>query len=99
MLLTIEEIKLHLRMDTDPDSEVDTELERMYYAALEYCENYINRKIPWCSDEDVPRSILQAILLKIGEFYENREALNFAAYHQNPNIDQMLHFYRVGLGI
>ena len=99
MILTLEEMKTHLRLPLDPDSEIDPQLEDIEAAAVDYANMYLNREIPWDSN-GVPASVKQALLLIVGDMFENREGQNTQAqYHQNPAVERLLHFYRVEIGI
>lgn len=110
MLISLETIKRHLRLDMDPDSELDPELERLYEAALDYASNYLGRPIPWSIENDsassssetmvFPKSVEQAILILIAEYFENREQnLVGTITAELPTVTRLLHFYRVGLGV
>lgn len=99
MLISLDEIKLHLRLELGPDSEADPELEAMYSTALDYCENFLGRSIPWTSDNELNSSVRSAMLLIIGDLYENREARTGGEYSASSTVERLLHFHRVGLGI
>tara|TARA_R110000765_G_scaffold213592_3_gene318643 strand:+ start:82 stop:426 length:345 start_codon:yes stop_codon:yes gene_type:complete len=110
MLIELEDIKRHLRLDPAPDSETDPELESMLDAAVDHASQLIGRPIPWevaegsssSSDPDFifPPSVRAAILLIIGDLYENREGqVAGVTLDENPAVIRMLHFYRVGLGV
>lgn len=102
-VLTLNEIKAHLRLDPD-DASQDAQLTALGSAAEDYAAQYLGRAIPW-NDElgapvAVPASIKAALLLIIGDLYENREAaLVGVARTDNPTVERLLHFYRVGMGI
>ncbi|MCH4563349.1 head-tail connector protein [Halomonas sp. EGI 63088] len=105
-LIPLETIKLHLRLDTEPDSELDPELERLLEVAVDHAAQYLGRSIPW-DDEDtssseaiLPASVQQAILILIGEYFENREQHVIGSIiTENQTVQHLLHFYRVGLGV
>lgn len=107
MLITVAEIKTHLRIDYDVDSNddpiaepiIDAELTAFYDAAVDYVTQYIDREIP-LDNGKLPPSLRAAILLVIGGLHENREA-NFVGTIQtdNPQLERLMHFYRVGLGV
>ena len=71
---------------------------------MSHASQYIDRPIPWANESGelvpVPPDVKAAILLIIGDLYENREGLivgtNVAT---NPAVQNLLHFHRVGLGI
>ena len=46
MLISLEDIKYHLRLSSEPDSEEDPQLEMMYEAAMDYCTRFIDSEIP-----------------------------------------------------
>lgn len=95
MLITIDEIKLHLREDPGEDPELDTEIVNMYQAAIEYCEMYINKPI----QGELPKTLRSAILLIIGDLYSNREAQGNRPFNENTFVERLLHFHRDGMGV
>lgn len=107
MLISLERIKLHLRLDcSEADTEANQELRRMYAAAVDYVCNFTNSNVSRLTEPDAPcfkPSVEQAILLLIGEFYANREALglNYAMHrHQTTTtVERLLHFHRQCLGV
>lgn len=106
MLISLETIKNHLRLDGDPDPEIDAELERLYEVAVDYASQYLGRPIPWddactsSSEAIFPKSVEQAILILIAEYFENREQnIIGSIVQENPTVVRLLHFYRVGLGV
>lgn len=111
MLISVETIKQHLRLDMDPDSELDVELERLYEVAVDYASNYLGRPIPWEAETEdssssssetmiFPKAVEQAILILIAEYYENREQNVIGTITAElPTVQRLLHFYRVGLGV
>jgi hypothetical protein len=103
-MITLTDIKQHLRLDLNPDSEADPELQRMLDAAMDHVSQYLNRPVPWTdesSSEDVfPASVQAGVLLIVGDLYENREgATNGSVITANPTVERLLHMYRVGLGV
>ena len=100
-VLTLDEIKAHLRLD---GSEDDAQLTLLSEAAEDYAAQYLGRSLPWLDDLGapvaVPASIRAALLLVIGDLYENREgAFVGVSRVDNPTVERLLHFYRVGLGV
>lgn len=100
-VLTLEEIKAHLRLD---GSAEDAQLTLLSEAAEDYASQYLNRSLPWLDDlgapVPVPTSIRAALLLVVGDLYENREgAFVGVSRVDNPTVERLLHFYRVGLGV
>lgn len=50
--------------------------------------------------DPVPPSVVQAILLLVGDYYENRTAGIVGTIHaDNPAVINLLNFHRIGLGI
>ncbi|MCK2183509.1 head-tail connector protein [Halomonas getboli] len=106
MLIPLATIKTHLRLDPDPDSELDAELERLLDVAVEYASQYLGRPIPWddpdtsSSEAILPASVQQALLILVGEYFENREQhIVGSIIQENQTVVNLLHFHRVGLGI
>lgn len=102
-VLTLPEIKTHLRLEADETAE-DALLASLNEAAHDHAEQYLGRSIPWDDDEgatvDVPASVKAAELLIVGDLYENREAqMVGVTVESNPTVERLLHFYRVGLGV
>lgn len=100
-VLTLEEIKAHLRVD---GSAEDAQLTLLGEAAEDYATQYLNRSLPWLDDlgapVPVPASIRAALLLIVGDLYENREGVVVGTIVAvNPTVERLLHFYRVGLGV
>ena len=83
MLLTMEEIKAHLRQDEDFDAD-DRHLQLLACAAQKRTETYLNRKL-YAPAEDRPADfpdglvisddVKLALLLLVSHFYENRSTV------------------------
>ena len=102
-VLTLDEIKQHLRMELD-DASRDAELESLEAAAVDHAAQYIGRPIPWTDSlggsAPVPESIKAAIKLIIADLDQHRENTVVGTTTTNRRAaESMLHFYRVGLGI
>lgn len=102
-VLTLDEIKQHLRMELD-DASRDAELESLEAAAVDHAAQYIGRPIPWTdslgADVPVPPSIKSAIKLIIADLDQHRENTVVGTIVANRKAaEALLHFYRVGLGI
>lgn len=65
-MLTLEEVKEYLRLDSDAEDEY---LKILILLACEMCENYTRISIP----EALPESYKQAMLICIGYFFEHRD--------------------------
>ena len=71
---------------------------------MSHASQYIDRPIPWTDQAGelvpAPPDVKAAILLIIGDLYENREGLIVGTIvSTNPAVQNLLHFHRVGLGI
>ncbi|SDS03303.1 Phage gp6-like head-tail connector protein [Halopseudomonas litoralis] len=103
MPILLSDVKIHLRLDPEPDADTDRELEGMLAAAIDNASQYINRPIPWVDEqgnEVFPPSVRAAILLIVGDLHENREGIiTGTIVARNPTVERLLHFYRVGLGV
>lgn len=101
-VLTLDEIKAHLRLD---GNEEDALLLAISEAAQDYATQYLGRSaIPWNDDAGnpvpVPASVRAAILLVVGDLYENREDNVIGTIvGRIGTIERLLHFHRVGLGV
>lgn len=65
-MLTLEETKEYLRLDSDAEDEY---LKILILLASEMCENYTRLELP----ETLPESYKQAMLICIGYFFEHRD--------------------------
>ena len=102
-VLTLDEIKTHLRIELD-DASRDAELARFEAQALDYAEQYIGRTIPWLDDVGdpvaVPASVKGAMLLLIGDYDQMREnTVIGVSVSSTDAAERQLHFYRIGMGI
>jgi hypothetical protein len=103
MLPTLTELKAHLRIEASQSAE-NVLLENLLNAAIDYASQYLGRPLPWTDENDaqvsVPASINAAILLVTADLYENREAqIVGTGIVENPAVERLLHFHRVGMGI
>ena len=101
--MTLNQVKNHLRLYPN-DADENNHLELLIQAAVSHASQYLGRPIPW-PDKDgelvpVPPDVQAAILLIIGDLYENREGIVVGTIVAvNPTVQNLLHFHRVGLGI
>ncbi len=103
LVVTLDQVKNHLRLCRS-DAEENSHLEMIISAAVSHASQYIDRPIPWSDKDgefvDVPPDLQAAILLIIGDLYENREGQFVGvAAAENQTVQNLLHFHRVGLGI
>lgn len=98
--LTLQEVKAHLRVEHD---EEDALIEQQMRAAEDYVAQYLNRPVPWTDDNgdpvEVPASVRAAALMVVSGLYYHRDAQASDAVEDNPAVERLLHFHRVGLGV
>ncbi|NLY16640.1 MAG: phage gp6-like head-tail connector protein [Gammaproteobacteria bacterium] len=88
-----------------PSDEAENQhLELLIKAAVSHASQYLDRPIPWTNKDGetvpVPEDVQLAILLIIGDLYENREGQFVGiAVSENQTVQNLLHFHRVGLGV
>lgn len=90
-MVTLEQAKLHLRVDT---TDEDAAIVDLIDAATAAAADYLNL----ATDELVaamPAPVKAAILLQVGDLYENRERQGSEAYYQNRTYERLLNPYRV----
>lgn len=73
MILSLDEVKTHLRIQHDEENEY---LETLIAQAQAAAEDFTRVSF----SEDVPEAVRLATLLMVGHFYENREAADNIAY-------------------
>ena len=101
-VVTLQQVKNHLRL-CQHDADENQHLELLIKAAVSHASQYLDRPVPWLdADGDpvpVPEDVQAAILLIIGDLYENREGqLVGQAINENRTVQNLLHFHRRGLG-
>ena len=99
--LTLEQIKKQLRLDAD-DTEEDQELTLFGSAAESAVKGHLNRNLykDQVPEDDsnglvVTDSILMAMLLMVGQLYENREATSERTIKEVPAYSYLLEGYRI----
>lgn len=89
---TLVDLKRHMHIRHNED---DLNLQEKLDAAIEYASEFIGRPIPWLDANgaavDVPKSVGLAIKVVAEEMYSGDN--NF------KKAENMLHFFRIGLGI
>lgn len=100
ILVNTSEAKTHLRVD---GSFEDAYIDALIEAAESHAQAYLNRPlVPWTEDSppaQTPLAVKQAVLMMIGDMYENREAQSEKPYNSNPTVQSLLHFHRIELGV
>ena len=90
-MLTLEEVKLHLRVD---HAEEDSLLAGLIATATAACADYLNI-LPSELATNVPAPVKSAALLLVGTLYEHRESVSERPYNKNPAFEALLNPYRV----
>ena len=90
-MLTLQETKLHLRVDHNDE---DALIEALMTTATAACADYLNMD---AADlvVAVPAPIKSAALLLVGALYEQRESQGERPYNKNPAFEMLLAPYRV----
>ena len=66
MILTVDEVKTHLRIETDDEDEL---IERLIRQAQATAEDFCRVSF----EENAPEPVRLAVLLMVGHYYENRD--------------------------
>ena len=96
MLLTIEETKKHLNID-EAFTEDDAYLTSLCEVAEALVQKHIDRKFEdiIALEGELPRPLLHAVLLFIGNFYANRESVAYSNATSVPmSVKYILDMYR-----
>lgn len=91
-MITLEDAKLHLRVDHDDENNL---IDWMLDVAIEGAANYLNVEVGDLDDPLLPAPVKAAVLLVVGDLYVNREAVGTQPYSQNPTYERLLNPYRV----
>tara|TARA_R100001143_G_C3357653_1_gene133510 strand:+ start:1131 stop:1406 length:276 start_codon:yes stop_codon:yes gene_type:complete len=88
-VITLEQAKLHLRVDHDDE---DAAITAMIDAATAAALDYLNMdELP----NPVPAPVQAAILLQVGDLYANRERQGERPLYANTTYERLLNPYRV----
>lgn len=96
MLLTLDKIKKHLNIDADFTDD-DDYIEFLESVAEDLVQKHIDKKFDDIIAEEgaLPNALLHAILLFIGNMYDNRESVAFANPSEVPqSLTYILNMYR-----
>lgn len=97
-IVTLSEAKLHCRVDTATE---DDYIESLIDAACTWLQNYLNQTIPDNADSPVtyPAPLRHAVLLMVGDMYENRSAKVDSKMAENPTLYNLAYPYRTEICI
>lgn len=92
-MISLEEAKLHLRVDHDDE---DAAIHSMIATALMATMDYLNWEAKsLLGGGYVPAPIKAAVLLQVGDLYENRERQGDRQLYSNATYERLLNPYRV----
>lgn len=87
-MITLEQAKLHLRVDhEDEDAAITAMIDASTAAALDY----LNLD---AMPDPVPAPVSAAILLQVGDLYANRERQADKQFYANATYERLLNPYR-----
>ena len=89
-LLTLDEAKLHCRIDHDDE---DSLLGALIATATTAVADYMNMDADDV-DDTAPAPVKSAALLLVGDLYANREAQGDRQFYKNPTFENLLNPYR-----
>lgn len=90
-MITVARTKLHLRIDHNDENEL---IEELIEAATEATADYLNMTAAEVL-ATMPAPVNAAILLLIGDLYENRELQADRQLYSNDTYERLLNPYRV----
>lgn len=96
MHIELEDIKKHLNLDEDYTDD-DSYLVYLESVAEQLVEKHIDKPLEdmIAEEGEVPKPLLQAMLLMIGNFYDNRESISYGNAIEVPNtLQYILSMYR-----
>lgn len=96
MHIELEDIKKHLNLDEDYTDD-DSYLVYLESVAEQLVEKHIDKTLEdmIAEEGEVPKPLLQAMLLMIGNFYDNRESVSYGNAIEVPNtLQYILSMYR-----
>lgn len=90
MAVTLEEVKLYLRIDGD---EEDTLITNFISAAVEICEDIL--RYPLSEFEEIPAVVRQALLYCIANMYEKREGLHYYLKNEGGGLTETVNVMKL----
>ena len=91
-MLQLSEVKLHLRID---HGEEDHMLLDLIDTAADAIAHHLNMTPPLAMPPSLPGPVRSAMLLLVGDLYENRAMQTDKPLHLNPTYERLLAPYRV----
>lgn len=85
MVVTLEEVKLYLRIDGD---EEDTLISNLIFTAQELCEDIL--RFPLAEFKEVPKVVRQAIFYAVANMYEKREGVSAQSKSEGGSISETI---------
>lgn len=92
MVVTLEETKLYLRIDSD---EENTLITNFIFTAEEICEDIL--RYPLSEFEEVPKVVRQAVLYAVANMYEKREG-TYSQKSESGSISETINVMKLILG-
>lgn len=92
MVVTLEETKLYLRIDSD---EENTLITNFIFTAEEICEDIL--RYPLSEFEEVPLVVRQAVLYAVANMYEKREG-TYSHKNESGSISETINVMKLILG-
>lgn len=93
MVISLEEAKLYLRIDSD---EEDTLITSFILTAEEICEDIL--RYPISEFEEVPKVVKQAVLYGAANMYEKREGSYYYMKNESGSISETIDAMKLILG-
>jgi len=93
MLVTLDEVKLYLRIDGD---EEDALITNFILTAQEICEEIL--RYPLFGLEEIPAVLRQAVLYAVANMYEKREGSHYYLKNEGGGISETIKVMKLILG-
>ena len=93
MVVTPEEVKLYLRLDSD---EEDTLITNLISTAVELCEDIL--RYPMSEFVEIPAVVRQAVLYAVASMYEKREGTHYYQKNEGSDLAETIRVMRLILG-
>ena len=93
MVVSLEEAKLYLRIDSD---EEDTLITSFILTAEEICEEIL--RFPLSEFEEIPKLVKQALLYCIANMYEKREGSYYYMKNEGGGMAETIKIMKIILG-